>query len=100
MKGRAVTQELLPALLKSQTFLFGGVRLHFWKSATTAGLGSVSAPPPKANRLQKTKCAESSETGFHQVSQLYDLFSGGKRPFEIPHFLKMRNFERPFTPRN
>ena len=34
------------------------------------GLGSVSTLPPKILRCQKTKCAESSETGFHQVTRL------------------------------
>ena len=34
-------------------------------------------------RGQKMKNAESSETRFPQVSQLYDLISGGKRPFKV-----------------
>ena len=55
-------------------------------------------PPPKNFRRQKSKCAESSETRFPQVSRLYDLISGGKRPFKVSHFWKMRNFEQPFTP--
>ena len=56
------------------------------QSQTRGGLGStVGHRLQKKNRFQKTKCAQSSETGFHQVSRLYDLFSGGKRPFEIPH---------------
>ena len=51
-------------------------------------------------RLRKMKCRESSETRFPKVWGRTEPSSGGKPPFKVSHFSKMRNFERTFTPWN
>ena len=86
--------------------------MFFWSVASDVKTGPVQSSVSDRSRTdlgpdrhdkkifwrRKTKRAEWSETGFHQVSCLCDAFSGGKRPFKILHFSEMRNFGRPFTP--
>ena len=97
LRGKTPGQKLSTSL---RQFLHLAYLTKFHSGCKDEIILAPGLPLPKKNRRRKTKCAESSETRFHQVSRLYDLISGGgKHPFKVLHFWKIRNFERPFTPR-